>query len=112
MGGTRAMRAAREAYLPKWPNEALAAYEARVSTATLYPALRRTIEVMAGKPFAKELTLSQDAPDTLRAYCDNVDLEGRNLHAFSAGVLHEALAYGLCGVLVDMPVEKATPRSK
>jgi hypothetical protein len=52
-GGTLAMREAGHRYLPKWPKEDEEAYRARLHTATLFPAFRRTVNVMGGKPFSK-----------------------------------------------------------
>lgn len=109
MGGTPAMRAAGEAYLPRWPNEEKDAYQARLKTATLFPAYRRTVGVMAGKPFSKELTLSDDAPASIVAWAGDIDQQGVSLHGFAAEMFHETVAYGLCGVLVDYP---ATPTGK
>lgn len=103
LGGTPAMRKAAQAYLPKWPNEDPDSYEARRKTATLYPAFDRTLGVMAGKPFSKELTLSEDVPESIRDWCQNCDLEGRNLHSFMADQMAECLGYGIAGVLVDFP---------
>jgi hypothetical protein len=48
--GTRAMRAGTTSFLPQWPNEDALSYAARVATATLFPAYRRTVSVMAAKP--------------------------------------------------------------
>lgn len=107
LGGTAAMRSAGEAFLPKWPNEERESYDARLKTATLFPAFRRTIGVMAGKPFSKQLTFGNDVPEVIREYCENIDLEGHNLHAFGCNILQEVLGYGICGVLVDYP--KVTP---
>ena len=102
LGGTAAMRAAGERYLPKWPNEERDAYESRRQTAVLFPAFERTIEVMSGKPFSKELTLEK-VPQELEEAMKNCDLEGHNLHAFSSMLLPVVISYGFAGVLVDMP---------
>lgn len=103
MAGTAAMRSRGEAYLPRWPNEERSSHEARLRTATLFPALRRTVSVMAGKPFSKPLTLDEGAPGPVREWADDVDLQGVNLHTFAAEMFAEALAYGLAGILVDAP---------
>lgn len=103
LGGTHAMRAAGKAYLPKWPNEAEDAYAARLAVATLYPAYSRTVEVMAGKPFAKPLTLGEDVPARIQAWCDDIDLQGRNLHTFASDIMRDVMGYGVSGVLVDYP---------
>jgi hypothetical protein len=103
LGGTAAMRAGTTQWLPKWPNETQASYDTRVATATLFPALTRTVSVMTGKPFAKQITLGDDVPPKIVAWCDDADQQGNNLHSFSADVMAEALGYGICGVLVDYP---------
>ena len=110
MGGTSAMRAAGESYLPKWPNEEASSYSSRLKVATLYPAFSYTVGVMAGKPFSKSLQLSEDMPDDLKAWCEDVDLQGRNLHAFSSELMTEVMSYGLVGVLVDYPKSEAKTR--
>lgn len=103
LGGTQAMRDAAQKFLPKWPNEDDESYQTRLSTATLFPAFSRTLGVMAGKPFAKQLTFGEDVPKQIVAWCDDCDLEGRNLHTFASEMLAEVLGFGLAGVLVDYP---------
>jgi hypothetical protein len=103
LGGTPAMRAAGETFLPRFPNEDADAYRARLNASTLSPAFRRTLSVMAGKPFARELTFGEDAPPQIVELCQDCDLQGNSLHVFASRLFREALAYGLCGVLVDYP---------
>jgi hypothetical protein len=103
LGGTRAMRAAGEAHLPKWPGEEDEAYRCRLKTATLFPTYLRTVETLSGKPFSKPLTISEDASDTFKAWLENVDLQGRNLHSFAADQMELTMGYGLAGILVDVP---------
>ena len=103
LGGTKAMRAAGQKFLPKWPNEDDESYQARLNTATLFPAFSRTLGVMAGKPFSKALTYSDDVPAQIKQWCDDADLEGRNLHTFASEMLAEVLGFGIAGVLVDYP---------
>lgn len=101
LGGTNAMRAAGEKMLPKWPNEAQAAYDKRLAVATLFPAYQRTIETLTGKPFSKPLTINDDVPADMAEWLTDVDLQGRNLHTFAADMLETSLGYGLGGILVD-----------
>ena len=103
IGGTRAMREAGETLLPRWPAEEPAAWEARRKTATLFPAYRRTVSVMSGKPFAKALTYGEDVPPRIREMCDDIDRQGRNLHAFAADAFFRTLAFGIAGIHVDYP---------
>lgn len=103
LGGTRAMREAGTTYLPKWPNESKAAYDARLATAVLFPAYSRTVDTLAGKPFSHPITIGDDVPPKIREWCEDIDLQGRNLHAFCAEVFADALGMGMAGILVDYP---------
>lgn len=103
LGGTAAMRSARTTFLPKWPGEEKESYEARLATATLFPAFGRTLGVMSGKPFSKQITLGEDTPGKIKAWCEDVDLQGNSLHTFAAMMMDEALGFGLAGILVDYP---------
>lgn len=103
LGGTAAMRAAGKKFLPQWPGEDRESYEARLSTATLFPAFGRTLGVMSGKPFSKQITLGDDTPESIKTWCDDVDLQGNSLHTFAAMMMDEALGFGLAGILVDYP---------
>lgn len=104
MGGTRAIRAGGERYLPKMPAESQESYKRRLSKAVLYPAYSHTVETLTGKPFSKPITYDKSVPERLKAWCKNdVDLQGRNLDTFAADVFQEALALGLSGILVDFP---------
>lgn len=105
MGGTRAMRAAGETYLPKWPNEEAESYKTRLATSVLFPAFKRTVSTLAGKPFSKPLTIGDDVPPQIVEWAEDIDLEGRNLHTFAHDVMKCAMAQGLCGILVDYPVK-------
>lgn len=102
MDGTPAMRAAGETFLPKWPNEDPASYISRLSTATLFPAYRRTVSVMAGKPFSKQLLLSKETPPQIVEWSDDIDKQGVNLHTFAAEMFQE-IFYGMAGILVEAP---------
>lgn len=108
--GTREMRAAGTAFLPKWPAETDEAYAARLATATLFPAYRRTVNVMSGKPFSKAVSLT-DAPPSIDQWAEDIDLQGCSLHVFAAEMFAEAVGFGLCGVLVEAPQTVAPSRS-
>ena len=102
MAGTQAMRAGGQKFLPRWPNESIESYTARLATATLFPAYRRTVSVMSGKPFAKPVTLQDNVPAQIRQWAEDIDKQGVNLHAFAAEMFAESF-YGLAGILVDYP---------
>eukprot|EP01034_Spumella_vulgaris_P031466 gene31466-38861_t len=97
------MRAAGEKYLPKWPGEDAEAHKTRLAVATLFPAYQRTVEVLGAKPFSKPVTFGDDVPQKVQEWCQDVDRNGSNLHAFLSAVCDEVLGYGFSGILVDYP---------
>lgn len=103
LGGTMAMRAKGEAYLPRWPNEEKESFDTRCKVATLFPAYERTVEVLSAKPFSKPLAVGDDVPSRIAAWCEDIDLQGRKLHVFAADLCTEALSHGLSGILVEYP---------
>ena len=105
LGGTRAMRAASTTYLPRFPNEDPEAYRSRLASSVLFPAYKRTVETLTGKPFSKPITVGDDVPPQIVEWLPDVDMEGRNLDAFAADVMEYALAFGLTGILVDYPIK-------
>jgi hypothetical protein len=115
LAGTRAMRKAKTRFMPRWPNEEEKAYEARLATATLFPAYRRTVGVMAGKPFSKALTLgdaSKAVIDQWKPWVDDIDRAGVSLNVFASEMLAEAIGHGLCGIYVDVPKAADVPRTE
>lgn len=111
LGGTRAMREAGKEYLPMWPNEEQAAYDCRLASAVLFPAYKRTVETLVGKPFSKPVTIGDDVPAKIKAWLDDIDLQGRNLDVFGADTMEVALGMGLAGILVDYPTKPDTVRT-
>lgn len=103
LAGTTAMRAAGRQFLPQFPSEADAGYKLRLGVSTLFPAFQRTVEILAGKPFARLIEIDDDVSDRIREWCGNVDLCGNSLHSFASTAFGSGLAYGLGGILVDYP---------
>lgn len=112
MGGTASMRAAGEGRMPKQPREDSEDYTYRLSTSTLFPAFPRTVGVMAGKPFSKEIVLGDDVPPRIKELAQDIDGEGRSLHAFSADLMGEAMASGFGGILVDYTRTEGAARTQ
>jgi len=112
LGGTKAMRAAGEKYLPKFPREDDQSYEYRKKTSTLFNGFSRTMENMAAKPFAEAIT-NTDIDPVAEEWLDNIDQCGNNLTVFAHQLLMEGMGKGLTHVLVDFPTavkEDGTPR--
>ena len=104
LGGTRAMRAAGETWLPREPRESLEAYRIRLSRSVLFNGLGRCLQTLTGKPFGKPVTLSDNADPRIRALIGDVDRSGRNLTVFARDVLAAALSDGLTHILVNHPI--------
>lgn len=103
IGGTAAIRNAGKTYLPQWPKESDESYKARLTTATLYPAFKRTVEVLSSKPFSKTPEPSENVPKDMRHWFRDIDLQGRNLQAFAYEVMKDCISFGISGILVDHP---------
>ncbi len=111
MGGTSAMRAAGEAYLPRYEAEDPASYRTRLARAVLLPAFEEAVREIAGRVFARPVTLGEDVPPRLRAWLEDADLLGNALHGVAGRWFTEALITGIAWLQVDMPDAK-TPEAR
>lgn len=96
LGGTRAMRAAAETWLPREDKESAPRYEARLKRSILFNGFRDTVNKISARPFAQPTTTDQDDK--------NVDRMGADLTQFAGNVFKEGLKYGRSHVLVNMPL--------
>jgi hypothetical protein len=103
LGGTLAMQAAGEKFLPKETAEDTEDYNSRVKRSFLFSAYARTLEILVGEAFDKPATLSEDIPQEFQALSDNIDYSGSDITSFAADVLYWALNDGVGFVLVDAP---------
>lgn len=109
LGGTKAMRAARDKYLPKEPDEESEQYEVRLGRAYLFPGLRDALRRIVARPFARAVALKGDPPKPLDAFLDDVDRAGTPLHAFARSLFRSGCRYGPVHILVDAPSFDGTP---
>lgn len=103
LGGTKAMRLAGESLLPRFAREEKDDYAARLARSYLFPAYQRTVTTLSAKPFSRPLTLGDDVPARMKPWLENVDLQGRNLHAFASECFAHAMGRGFDGILVEYP---------
>lgn len=101
LGGTPAMRAAKKKHLPQQPRESDEDYTYRLGTSTLFPALERTLAVMSGKPFSKQITVAETVPSQVQDLLSSIDDKGASLHAFAFRAFREMVSHGFGGILVD-----------
>lgn len=105
LGGTEAMRAAGEKYLPQYDAESNKSYQNRLAAATLFNMTEQTLNSLAGKPFEEQIVLGDDVSAEIEDLLEDVDQQGNNLQAFCRAWFREAWAKGFSHVLV----EHATP---
>lgn len=107
LGGTEAMRAAGEEFLPQYDNESTKNYQSRLQRATLLNMAEQTLDTLAGKPFREAIVLDEDVPPQIEALAEDVDMQGNNLQAFARSWFREAWAKGFSHVLVEHPTPEA-----
>jgi len=101
--GGAAVRGARELYLPRFENEALDEYLRRVRFAPWRPEFEDDLRSIASKPFTKPVSLQGSVSAPIKAFAEDVDTLGNNLHVFARRVFHRGVAFGMHGILVDYP---------
>ncbi len=101
MGGTESMRAAREIYLPRNPAEHPSQWLRRLNNTFLFNGFEKTIQMLLGKVFSKDVTLGEDMHQQLVEWTENIDLEGRTLTQYAEDWLEDAMLPGLSHTLVD-----------
>ncbi|MEL6311134.1 MAG: DNA-binding protein, partial [Pseudomonadota bacterium] len=102
MGGTRGMRAAGRAYLPKMPQESEEGWQERLAASWLFNGYRKTVRDMVGRVFDKPVELVE-GPSAAEEWEPNIDLAGRDLSTFAKDVFTAGLHDGIAWVLVDAP---------
>lgn len=103
LGGTTAMRAAGQTYLPQYEMESDERYNARLNMAVLFNVTDETLDTLASKPFTEKMKL-EDVPEGFEdELFPNIDLQGNNMDVFARAWFKEGLAKGWAYVLVDMP---------
>jgi len=110
LGGTEAMRAAGEAYLPRHEEETEKGYQARLASAVLLNMVEQTLNSLAGKPFCDPIKLNEDVPKRIEdEILPDVDLQGNKLDVFARSWFRESLSKAFAHVLIDMPKPVASP---
>jgi hypothetical protein len=102
MGGTAAMRAAGQKFLPKHPAEDANVYKVRLQKTFLDNFVSKAIESATGKIFSKEVQTKDLLPE-IETLIEDIDRQGRALSPFIMSVADQAFEDGVSFVLVDMP---------
>jgi len=108
MGGTSAMRAASETYLPKEDEEETTDYSNRLSRSFLYNGLRDAIRTLKSKPFRQLVTVNDDA-DWIKTIEKDMDGKGNTLTAGTRAIFEKALSHGMIHTVVDIVEGREAP---
>lgn len=109
LGGTEAMRAAGEAYLPKHSEETQEGYDERLNAAVLLNMVEQTLDTLSGKPFSEPVKINDDVPaGIVETILEDVDQEGNNLDVFARRWFRDGMSKAFSHVLVDFPRPRPT----
>lgn len=103
LAGAKAVKAAGEKYLPKFPAESDPEYNRRKESAPWRPEFEDCIRSISSKPFAEETKLAGDPSDEMKAIAEDIDGRGNNLHVFARDMFEGGVSLGAHGILVDFP---------
>lgn len=110
LGGTPTMRAAGQAYLPKFPNESKDDYELRLKNAKFTNIYGDILDTLASKPFEREMQIKN--ADSLADLIEDIDGQGNHLHVFAATSFHAGIANAIEWVLIDYTKDVPTSATK
>lgn len=108
VGGTVAMRKARERWLPREEKEKDKSYDNRIQRSILFNGYSDTIRRIKSKPFSKPIKITGEEDlvkidPRLKELKKDVDGQGTNITNFAKEILGIGLNRGLVHVLVDYP---------
>lgn len=113
MGGTLAMRAAGDTYLPREEKENPIAYQCRLDRSILYEGFADTVAKLAAKPFGDKIKVQNgDVPEALSQLLIDADLEGASLEAVMEEWFDDAILHGKSHLVVDFPTVKDLGRTR
>lgn len=99
LGGTKAMQAAGEKWLPSEPAESLTSYDARLSRSILYNGFRDTLQKLKNRPFTRSITITE-LPEGISYLETDVDGNNKTLETFVKEVLENLIKYGVAHIFV------------
>lgn len=105
--GERAIKAAREAYLPKFAGMDAQEYQSYLDRASFYPFTGRTIKALTGRLLRRQPTQTA-LPDKRRADMRVITHDGKPFPVFYKRVTREVIQMGRIGVLLDMPTRPSS----
>lgn len=101
LAGPATIRAAGQAYLPKYKAEGPEEYRRRLSQAPWQPEFADILLNLSSKPFGKEVVVKEGASDQIMTLVEDIDGRGNNLTAFARPMYRNGIAKGQHHILVD-----------
>lgn len=109
-GGTEAMRAAGQEYLPKEPGETPLAYNKRLKRSVLTNFIARVVKNLSSKPFSRPVGVTSEShPELAELFASDIDGKGTSVSALASVVFQDALWNGTSFLCVDAPVDGGQP---
>lgn len=109
LGGEGPIKAGKETYLPRLPEEEDSSYAYRLSSAPFTNIYADISANLASKPFSKELGLKDGSSDRFKRLGENIDGQGNNLHVYCQQTFKAGIDKGIDWIFVDFT--KAKPRA-
>jgi hypothetical protein len=88
--------------LPRFPAESQEDYDYRRSNAKFTNIFRDIVENLAAKPFAKQLSLTDEqASARITELCEDIDGRGNHLHVFASNTFFRGISKAIDWILID-----------
>lgn len=103
--GSKAIKAATETYLPKFPDENQSDYDFRLQMAKFTNIYRDVLEGLSTKPFEEEITLigGDEIPEFINKFVEDVDGFGNNISVFSSLTFFNGINSAIDWIFIDHP---------
>ena len=105
--GIAALRMGGEKWMPRFPDETAQDYAFRLKCTKLTNVYRDTVEGLASKPFAQEVSLVDDdnisVPEPLAEFIEDVDGSGNNLTIFAGATFFNGINSAIDWIFIDYP---------
>ena len=101
MGGTKTMREAGEAYLPKFEAEDKQSYDRRLEHSKFTNIFSDIVDSLCKRPFREQVKISDETDNIFKEYSADVDGKGNSLHSFAYQLYKSALTDDVTWIFVD-----------
>lgn len=102
--GVRAMRSAKETYLPRMPNETKKDYDFRLKCSTMTNVYTDVVTSLANKPFSEEAYIIEGtASNDIMELGENIDGSGNHLSIVLGSVFFRGINEAVTWILVEFP---------